>query len=217
MKNIQVLVLLIFSCFSCNERKSDLKLNNSQNQNKLNYIDSSKSLKTDSRYNLKGIKLLKSVLDSENHTYKNKSIKFFDKKSIEDFLFIRELFPTEEIDSIEIYGNDSTQKTLSVNFPENSLLTIYFNHKRLAKNQLNLIQYEWNDKSKFARAFYEKGAITFELDGQLCLYSVNSCVNNGRLIERIDSKIKAELNKNSYSFERIITTCGEILFKRKMN
>jgi hypothetical protein len=160
---------------------------------------------------------LKSVIDDENQTTKNKSVRFFDKNAIEDFLLIRELFPTEEIDSIEFYGKDITQKTLSLNLPENSLLTIYFNHKRLAKNQLNLIQYEWNNNNKLAQAFYKKGVITFELDAQLCLYSVNSCVNNGKLIESIDSKIRAKLNKNSYSYERVITTCGELIFKREVN
>lgn len=207
MKNIQVFILLIFFCFACNERKPDAKQVKPQE----------KTIKTESGNDFKGVRILKSVLDEENLNNNNNSVKILDKDSIDDMLFIRELFPTEEIDSIEMYGEGITQKTLPLNSLENSLLIIYFNQKRLAKNQLNLIQYEWNDRNKFAQAFYEKGGITFELDGQLFLYPINSCLNNGNSIESIDSKIKAELNKNAYSYERIITTCGKVLFERKMN
>ena len=125
MKNIHLLLLFIFFCFACNEKKTDLTQNNTQSDRKLTQSDSSEIEKKEEKQNFKGLNLLKSIVRLENKTAKSNSMKFFDKDSISDFIFIRDLFPREEIDSIEFYGAYDKLSIHSKNIPENSLLIIY--------------------------------------------------------------------------------------------
>jgi len=120
------LVILLFSCLACGKKSSDVEQFGSDS-------------KTEVQQNFKGLNLLKSIVDRENQSKKTTTVKFIAKDSIDDFMFIRELYPTEEIDSIEIYGAFGTQRVDSKNFPENSLYILYFNHGRLARNRMNLM------------------------------------------------------------------------------
>jgi hypothetical protein len=213
-QRLQLFIVVILTFYACDEQKSDSKQMNLEYETTLIDLDSSKTTTTS---NYKGLKLLKSIVDQENSTIKSNSIKFSDTKTIGDFLFIRDLFPTKDIDSIEFYGTYDKQEVYSKNIPENSVLIIYFNHKQLSKNRMNLLEFEWNPNFKAAQAVFETGSIVFEIDNQLCVYSINNCNESNKEIERIDSILKKELNQNLYQFERISTDCGKVSFSRKLN
>ncbi|QHI38938.1 hypothetical protein IMCC3317_43380 [Kordia antarctica] len=200
MNKLILIILILFLGFSCKK------------------IDQTEKLpaKID-RLHTNGLNALKSTIDKMNLPKKSDSVKFYEKNVIGDFLFIRDLFPIEEIDSIEIYGTFNKKLIQAKKIPENSLLIIYFNKQRLAKNRLNLLQFEWNDYHKVAEVFYKKGAITFELDRQLCVYLVNSCENEAKSIKQIDITFKTALHQKSYDYERIISDCGTVSFERRVN
>lgn len=216
-RDIPPFVLLILIGFACTEKPSSSKKTSTQEEKVFFLTDSSKTNTTEKRSKVSGLKVLKSMVDQVNGYEQNHSTKIIKTNTIDDFLLIRDLFPIEEIDSIEIYGPPNAKALEAKTIPDNSLLIIYFNHQRLAKNQLNLMRFEWSDRYTAADAFYKKGAITFELDKQLCVYSVNACLNQGGLIERVDSTFKTAFTQHSYHYERTITNCGTVSFEHRVN
>jgi hypothetical protein len=217
MKSIlRPIIVLILSCLSCNEKVSEQKTNAEQDESTLIHKDSSEIVIEDPSINTNDIKILKSVFDSQSDPDINKPIKIYDKDSITDFIYLRGLFPIWESDSIEFYGN-LKRKDIDFNkFPVNSLLIIYWNNRRLSRNQMNLLQSEWHNKQEALETVFKPGGIALELNQQLCIYSIDACNSNYNAIETIDSIIKSKL-RNTYRYDRIITTCKSEPFQRRVN
>lgn len=175
------------------------------------------TLKTVAQPDSRGLIVLKSIVAKENSTEKTTSIKLVDTDIIDDLIFIRDLFPIEEIDSVEFYGAHRKNSIDAKKIPDNSLIIVYFNHRRLARNQIKLMETEWNYNFKELQEVFEKGGIVFELDKQACIYIMNTCDERANAIEKIDSIFKKELHQNSYDYNRIITKCGTVSFNRSVN
>jgi len=202
---------------ACDEKQPDEKQISSEERTERLDFEPPKTSAIDPNEVSKGLQLLKAIVDEQNPSEKSNLVKISDRKAINEFIYIRDLFATVEVDSIEIYGNFKQQDLMTTRFPENTLLIVYFNYRRLARNQIKQLQDEWNANYKEAAGVFSKGGIVFELDRQICLYAINSCEEKSKELDRIDAVINTRLVSNSYNYERILTECGKVSFKRRLN
>jgi hypothetical protein len=88
-------ILLVLLCNACSEKQSKGAQSEASFKVKL--------MTTETPLNTKGLTLLKSIADSQKKSDRNHAIKFFNKDSITGFVYLRDLFPVWESDSIEFY------------------------------------------------------------------------------------------------------------------
>lgn len=217
MKSILRLILILFlSFYSCNEKESEQKTNYEKRESTLIHKNYSETVIQDTSINTNDINILKSVFDSQSDIKINKSIKIYDWDSITDFVYSRNLFPIWESDSIEFYGTLKRHDIHNNNFPINSLLIIYLNDRRLARNQINPLEFEWHNKKEALETVFKRGGITFELNHQLSIYSIDVSNCDYNTIEMVDSIIKDRL-QNSYRYEEILSTWKSEPLQRRVN
>jgi hypothetical protein len=210
MKNIVLLVFSLIVILGCNERIShhekqiDLPLPNN------GIVSNSKdSIKKDLLFNIKKIvrsELKDKVLDS---------VIVSNKDSIKPFQYITNIFSENELDSIEYFGQIGHNFKAHYHLPLNSLLILYFNNKKIAKQELDSLNLNWKTNFRETEAMVKAGGILFELDNQLCIYSINTCGPGYKKLLSIDSIISNKVFTNK-PFHRLHSGCGMGPFKSVM-
>ncbi len=130
--------------------------------------------------------------------------------SIRTYLYIKETFQTNHIDSIEFYGSSKQNFKREWHLPMNSLLVLYYNSIKIAQMELTSLQDNWS--SEGAEATFKPGGMAFIFENQLYLYSINTCGSYNNVL-RLDSLIKHNAFVDN-SFTRLHTKCGMVPFKK---
>lgn len=133
--------------------------------------------------------------------------------SIRKFAYIVNMFPIEKIDSIEFYGVFNKQKVSPIHLRMNSLLILYFKDARMAQLELDSLEVNYRKNFRATESMFKPGGMSFGVDNQLIVYSVNTCGPGYKNLQRIDSLIKKEVFKEK-SFVRLHAGCGMGPFKR---
>jgi hypothetical protein len=136
-----------------------------------------------------------------------------DADSIRKFTYIVNMFPVEKIDSIEFYGIVNKQKVSPLRLRMNSLLILYFNDSKEAQLELDSLEFNYRKKFRATEGMFKPGGISFEIDNQLVVYSVNTCGPGYKNLQRIDTLVKKNVFKDK-SFIRLHAGCGMGPFKR---
>ena len=160
--------------------------------------------------NLKKEKAFDDPINSLTHTHSD---------SISEYSYIVNLFPLEKIDSIEFYPNHRPRSKYLLDM--NRMLILYFNDKNTAKQELDSLNLTWSNRRSpdMAGAFsaiesmLKPGGMAFEIDGQLVVYSVNTCGPGYRNLQRIDTLIHQNVFDRE-PFIRLHSRCGMGPFKR---
>lgn len=135
------------------------------------------------------------------------------RDSISKFSYLENIFPIEKIDSIEFYGIFNKQKVSPRHLRMNSLLILYFNNYQISKNELDSLEINYRKNFRATENMFKPGGISFEIDNQIAIYSVNTCGPGYKNLQRIDTLInKTVFNGNA--FTRLHAGCGMGPFKR---
>jgi len=135
------------------------------------------------------------------------------RDSIRKFGYIVNTFPLEKIDSIEFYGIFNKQNFSPKHLQMNSLLIVYFNNFKVSRNELDSLEVNYRKNFKATESMFKPGGITFEIDNQLAIYSINTCSPGYKNLQRIDTLINKTIFKES-TFTRLHAGCGMGPFKR---
>ncbi len=135
------------------------------------------------------------------------------RDSISKFGYLVNMFPVEKIDSIEFYGIFNKQKVSPKYLRMNSLLILYFNNYQTSKVELDSLEINYKKNFRSTESMFKPGGISFEIDNQLAIYSVNTCGPGYRNLKRIDTLINKAVFKDS-AFIRLHAGCGMGPFKR---
>lgn len=133
--------------------------------------------------------------------------------SISKFGYLVNMFPVEKIDSIEFYGVFNKQKVSPYYLMMNSLLILYFNDYQTSQIELDSLELNYRKNFRATESMFKPGGISFEVDNQLAIYSVNTCGPGYKKLQRIDTLINQTVFKDS-SFVRLHAGCGMGPFKR---
>ena len=151
---------------------------------------------------------LKLIVDSASTSKKNnRSIVITNKDSINDFLYLSQLFDVNKVDSIEIYGVLPTYKMMRRRLPMNSLAILYSSDIKFWSNSLDSLSLKTNRTFRLIEQIFKPGGIAFNINKNLCLYSINACGPGFIEVQRIDSLIKNKVF-NGEAYFRLQSGCG---------
>ena len=218
MKNKSILSILLLSIavFGCND-PSEKK--NNQPQREMSEIDAIvtaeiASHRLSASKEVNKLEILKSIIQEKKTGNQNiDSVTIIQLDSIEKYLYIKNMFPINEIDSIEFYGPISRNYFNPRHLPLNTLLILYFNNQVLSNQELDSLNNNWKINFRATEGMFKAGGIAFELNNQLCIYSVNTCGPGYKYLQKTDTLINKEVFNNE-GYMRLHAGCGMSPFKR---
>jgi len=218
---ILILVALFTSCSQTEKENTAVKSESFEQDIKADTVSNfNDSIIIDTNHNETSelSKLKKLVFDEYNKIdyFNGKTIDSLiisNSDSISKFDYIVNMFPVEKIDSIEFYGIFNKQKVSPRHLRMNSLLILYFNNYQTSKNELDSLEINYRKNFRATESMFKPGGISFEIENQLAVYSVNTCGPGYKDLQRIDRLINKSVFKNS-AFIRLHAGCGMGPFKR---
>jgi len=215
MKNTLPFILFLTTLYGCHDHRNNHpkvnEINTTQNASDsivddatsqgLMITDSSKSLEKNR------LSILKKVVRAASEEKTLDALTITNNETIKSFQYIKNMFSYAALDSIEFYGVFGESYKNPKHQPLNTLLILYFNNERLAKQELDSLDINWEKNFDATESMFKAGGMAFELDHQLCIYSVNICGLGNKNLLRIDSVISNEVFDNK-SFNRLHARCG---------
>jgi len=216
-----ILVLIFSGCTQIKEENSSVITNSVEQEIETDTAlnDNDNALIDTSQFQINDLsKLKKLVIDEYNRieSFNEKSVDSLiiaNPDSIRKFNYLVNMFPLEKIDSIEFYGIINKQKVSPLHLRMNSLLIIYFNDFQTSKNEFDSLEINYRKNFRATESMFKPGGISFEIDNQLAVYSVNTCGPGYKNLQRIDTLINETVFKKN-SFTRLHSGCGMGPFKR---
>ena len=139
--------------------------------------------------------------------------------SISEYSYIVNLFKLEKIDSIEFYPNHRSRSKYLLDMDR--MLILYFNDNNTANQELDSLDLKCRNRRsdnmignfRAIESMFKPGGMAFGIDGQLVVYSVNTCGPGYRSLQRIDTLIHQNVFDGE-PFIRLHSGCGMGPFKR---
>ena len=135
------------------------------------------------------------------------------RDSIDLYPCIANMFSTQKLDSIEFFGSLGYCENPGPHNRLESVLILYFNDEKLAKQQLDSLIQNYRRNFRSTETMFKGGGIAFALKNQLCIYPIETCASGMEDLLKIDSIISEEVFANQ-SFDRLHSSCGMGPFKR---
>lgn len=218
---IIILVVILTSCSQPDKKRTSIGID-SVNQKAtidtaLNPIDST-LIDTNQFLSSDLVKLKKLVSDEYEKIeyFKDKSVDSLiitNSDSIGKFDYIVNMFPLDKIDSIEFYAIFNKHKVSPYHLSMNSLLILYFNNKHTSQQERDSLEINYRKNFRATESMFKPGGISFEIDNQLVVYSVNTCGPGYKNLQRIDTLINNNVFEGN-DFVRLHAGCGMGPFKR---
>jgi hypothetical protein len=223
MKNIYFFLLLFL--VSC---KAEVKLSGETNDS-LSVVDSVINYQVEDQEDslvLKSTKLecsissidkLKFIVDSSLLFDRQVSlISVSNKDSISKFKYINNFFDIDLIDSIEFYGTSVTNFMRKQYLPMNSLVILYSSSNEFSRVSFDSLNSWTKSSSRAIERMFKPGGIAFDVNDNVCLFSINACGPGIEKVNEIDSIIKTNIF-NIKPYKRLISGCGMHKFIEKNN
>jgi hypothetical protein len=156
MKELVLTLFIIALICSCS---SDNSMNQSFTNKEITSVSKEVINNSESPKLVQIFTVLKELVKSDLHHKRTKSIVISDADSIASFLYIKNIFSEGSIDSIEFYGAFGKYYNSPTHQPGNSLLVLYLNNEKLANQELDSLNVNWEKNFRATEGMFKAGKL----------------------------------------------------------